>query len=52
MGRHKVVILGPEDASIEAEKAEMSDLDVEFVQAESAERRAKRWRWSRTPTPS
>ena len=33
MGRHKVVILGPEDASIEAEKAEMSDLDVEFVQA-------------------
>ena len=33
MGRHKVVILGPEDASIEAERAELADLDVEFVQA-------------------
>ena len=33
MARHKVVILGPEDASIEAERAELADLDVEFVQA-------------------
>ena len=51
MTRHKVVILGPEDASIEAEKAEMSDLDVEFVQA-NPQSEGKRWRWSRTPTPS
>ena len=34
MGRHKVVILGPEDASIEAERAELVDLDVEFVLAD------------------
>ena len=33
MTRHKVVILGPEDATIEAERAELADLDVEFVQA-------------------
>ncbi len=33
MAEHKVLILGPEDASIDAERAEMADLDVEFVQA-------------------
>ena len=33
MTRHKVVILGSEDASIELERAELADLDVEFVQA-------------------
>ncbi len=34
MAKHKVLILGPEDASIDAERAEMADLDVEFVQAD------------------
>ena len=34
MATHKVVILGPEDAPIDIERAQMAELDVEFVQAD------------------
>ena len=33
MAKYKVVFLGPEDDSLEYEKAEMADLDVEFQKA-------------------
>ena len=33
MAKYKVVFLGPEDDNLEYEKAEMADLDVEFVKA-------------------
>ena len=36
MAKYKVVFLGPEDDKLEYEQAEMADLDVEFVKANTA----------------
>ena len=33
MAKYKVVFLGPEDDKLEYERAEMADLDIEFVKA-------------------
>ena len=43
MAKYKVVFLGPEDDSLEYEKAEMADLDVEFVKA-NPNQKEKQWR--------